>query len=91
MALQVHTQHRVDGRVLNLALPPQLDVQSIQGFSAHAGQDLLVRYALGLKDRVQDVFLVHGEERGALPLIDQLKANGLDHVHFPPRNHLFYC
>jgi len=69
----------------------KIDVQSIQGFSAHAGQDLLVRYALGLKDRVQDVFLVHGEERGALPLMDQLKANGLDHVHFPPRNHLFYC
>jgi len=69
----------------------KIEVQSIQGFSAHAGQELLVRYGLNLKDRVQDIFLVHGEERGALPLMDRLKAGGIDHVHYPPRNHLFYC
>ena len=69
----------------------KIEVKSIQGFSAHAGQDLLMRYALGLKGRVKDVFLVHGEERSALPLMDRLKAGGIDHVHYPPRNHLFYC
>ncbi len=69
----------------------KIEVQSIQGFSAHAGQELLVDYGLNLKGRVRDVFLVHGEERGALPLMDRLKAGGVDHVHYPPRNHLFYC
>ena len=69
----------------------KIEVQSIQGFSAHAGQDLLVKYALNLKGRVKDVFLVHGEDRGALPLMDLLRANGMEHIHYPKRNHLFYC
>ena len=69
----------------------KIDVQSIQGFSAHAGQELLVDYAMQLKGRVKDVFLVHGENRGALPLMDRLNAGGMDNVHYPKRNHVFHC
>ncbi|MBN2044843.1 MAG: MBL fold metallo-hydrolase [Anaerolineales bacterium] len=68
----------------------RISVESIQGFSAHAGQDLLVEYAMQLKGRVKDIFLVHGEERGALPLMHILNANGLDYVHYPQRNHVFH-
>ena len=64
----------------------KIEVRSIQGFSAHAGQDLLVEYALSLKDRVKQIFLVHGEKRGANPLRDLLRENGLQNVHFPRRN-----
>jgi metallo-beta-lactamase family protein len=68
----------------------RMDVQSIQGFSAHAGQDLLVEYAARLKGQVKEIFLVHGEERGALPLMDLLKVRGLENVHYPGRNHVFH-
>ena len=44
------------------------EVVSIQGFSAHAGQDLLLEYAAASQDSLEKVILVHGEERGALPL-----------------------
>ena len=69
----------------------RITVESIQGFSAHAGQDLLVEYAMQLKGRVKDVFLVHGEDRGALPLMHLLKSGGLEYVHYPKRNHVFHA
>jgi metallo-beta-lactamase family protein len=68
---------------------PKIRVESIQGFSAHAGQDLLVEYALALKGRVKDVFLVHGEERGAVPLRQILTERGMHNVHFPERQETF--
>ena len=59
------------------------EVATIGGFSAHAGQYLLRDYALAVKDQVKKVFLVHGEERGAAPLMEILKGNGMDEVYFP--------
>jgi metallo-beta-lactamase family protein len=59
------------------------EVATIGGFSAHAGQYLLRDYALTVKDQVKKVFLVHGEERGAAPLMEILKGKGMDDVHFP--------
>ncbi len=63
----------------------KMQVESIRGFSAHAGQDLLVEYALNLKGRVKEVFLVHGEERGAGNLREILTAQGMEHLHYPER------
>ncbi len=59
------------------------EVATIGGFSAHAGQYLLRDYALAVKDQVKKVFLVHGEERGAAPLMEILKGKGMNDVHFP--------
>jgi len=59
------------------------EVATINGLSSHAGQDLLVEYASGVKKTAKNIFLVHGEERGALPLMDKLKENGVKHVHYP--------
>ena len=59
------------------------DVATIGGLSGHAGQDLLVKYALGVKDSVKDVFLVHGEEKQAATLQGLLKGRGMDRVHYP--------
>jgi metallo-beta-lactamase family protein len=59
------------------------EVATIGGFSAHAGQNLLRDYALAVKDQVEKVFLVHGEARGAAPLMEILKGDGLDEVYFP--------
>lgn len=59
------------------------EIATIGGLSGHAGQDLLVRYAMGVKDSVKRIFLVHGEERQARTLKDLLKEKKLDRVHYP--------
>jgi metallo-beta-lactamase family protein len=59
------------------------DVATIGGLSGHAGQDLLVKYAMGVKDSVKQIFLVHGEEKQAMTLKGLLKDNKLDRVHYP--------
>jgi metallo-beta-lactamase family protein len=59
------------------------EIATINGLSSHAGQDLLMEYASGVKQSAKSIFLVHGEERGALPLMERLKKNRVKHVHYP--------
>jgi metallo-beta-lactamase family protein len=59
------------------------EVATIEGFSAHAGQDLLVEYALRVKGQAKGIFLVHGEEKGALPLMEIFAQLGISPVHYP--------
>lgn len=59
------------------------EVATIGGLSGHAGQDLLVKYALSVKKTVKKLWLVHGEERSALPLMDLLSARNLREVYYP--------
>ncbi|HQK42586.1 MAG TPA: MBL fold metallo-hydrolase [Anaerolineaceae bacterium] len=48
------------------------EVVTIGGLSAHAGQDLLVQYALASKDTLKQLILVHGEEKAANALMAKL-------------------
>lgn len=59
------------------------EIATIGGLSGHAGQDLLVKYAMGVKDSVKQIFLVHGEERQAMTFKGLLKENKLSQVHYP--------
>jgi metallo-beta-lactamase family protein len=59
------------------------DVVQIPGLSAHAGQDLLVRYAAEIKQQVKKVFLIHGEQDAADALTQKLKEASLREVFFP--------
>jgi len=59
------------------------DVATIGGLSGHAGQDLLVKYAMNVKDSVKDIFLVHGEEKQAMTLKGLLNEQKLGNVHYP--------
>ncbi len=59
------------------------DVATIGGLSGHAGQDLLVKYAIGVKKTAKKVFLVHGEERQAGILTDKLKEQNMREVYYP--------
>ena len=58
-------------------------VATVGGLSAHAGQDVLVEYAAGVKENAKSIFLVHGEDKGALPLMGKLQENHVKHVHYP--------
>ncbi|MFN8411573.1 MAG: MBL fold metallo-hydrolase [Anaerolineales bacterium] len=59
------------------------EVATIGGLSGHAGQDLLLKYAMGVKDSVKQIFLVHGEEKQAMTLKGLLKDRNLNQVHYP--------
>jgi metallo-beta-lactamase family protein len=61
----------------------KIRVAHIDGFSAHAGQDLLQEYALQTKANVKNVFLVHGEQGPATALTEKLGAQGMPNVHYP--------
>lgn len=52
------------------------EVVTIGGLSAHAGQNLLVEYALSSRDTLENLILVHGEEVAATALMSRL-------AHYP--------
>ncbi len=59
------------------------EIATIGGLSGHAGQDLLMKYAMGVKDTVKQIFLVHGEEKQAMTLKGLLNEQKLSQVHYP--------
>ena len=58
------------------------EIAAINGFSAHAGRNGLLNYALRLKGQAKQVFIVHGEPRGAEPLMEALREHGMK-VSYP--------
>jgi len=58
-------------------------VATINGYSGHAGRDLLIQWATALKPRVKKVFLVHGEPESLTAMTEALKAEGLPEVYAP--------
>lgn len=72
-------------RIFGKTYHRQACVVTIGGYSAHAGQDLLAEYALSTGDTLKKVFLVHGEPRGAEPLMERLHQEGIPEVYYPKR------
>jgi metallo-beta-lactamase family protein len=58
------------------------EVASVNGFSAHGGQTTLIEYAKAAKDRVKEIFLVHGESGPAEALSIKLRELGIQ-VRYP--------
>ncbi len=63
----------------------QAEVVTINGFSAHAGQAGLLEYVEHTRNTLQKVFLVHGEPRGAEPLMEKIRELGINDVYYPER------
>jgi metallo-beta-lactamase family protein len=59
-------------RILGEEYFRKAEVVTIGGLSAHAGQDLLVEYALSGSDTLENLILVHGEEDAATALMEKL-------------------
>jgi metallo-beta-lactamase family protein len=70
-------------RIFGETYQVKAEIATVGGLSAHAGQDLLTEYALGVKKSAKRVYLVHGEPRGALPLKEKIEAGGLQNVIYP--------
>ena len=59
------------------------EIATIGGLSGHAGQDLLTKYAVNVKNTVKKVFLVHGEEMPATALSQKLLERNMREVYYP--------
>lgn len=70
-------------RILGKEYEVRAEIEVINGFSAHAGQAFLMDYALASRDTLRRIFLVHGEEKSAQALMDQLAARGFKDVFYP--------
>lgn len=70
-------------RIFGELFDRRAEVVTIGGFSAHAGQRMLVRYAQAAQNSLKRLFLVHGEPKAASALIEELKESGIDQVEYP--------
>ena len=59
------------------------EVATIGGFSAHAGQDMLLRYAQATQSTLKALFLVHGDPKAADVFREVLAKNGFKPVYYP--------
>lgn len=63
-------------------------VEAIEGYSAHADQQELMAWANSLnRERLQQLFLVHGEPQASDTLLQLLRAEGYTHVLSPERGY----
>lgn len=62
-------------------------VKIMNEFSAHAGQQELVSFALDVQERgnLQNIFIVHGEEHQSLVLLEELKQRSGVKIKVPER------
>jgi metallo-beta-lactamase family protein len=58
-------------------------IATINGYSGHAGRDLLLKWAAALQPRVKELFLVHGEPDSLTALRQGLLEQGLPAVQTP--------
>jgi metallo-beta-lactamase family protein len=70
-------------RIYGESFVRRAEVVTIGGYSAHAGQDQLLPYAAASRGTLKGIYLVHGEERAALPFQQKLKEAGLGPVFYP--------
>jgi metallo-beta-lactamase family protein len=61
------------------------EVARLRGFSSHAGQKMLVDYALAARNTLKGVYLVHGEARPTEALRKKLNSAGIEKVTIPYR------
>src|SRR5512138_3875122 len=59
------------------------EVATIGGLSGHAGQDLLIDYAVSARKTARKVFLVHGEQKPAAALMAKLAQRNMREVYYP--------
>lgn len=59
------------------------DVETIGGLSAHAGQNMLVKYASAVKDVAKQIVLVHGEPPQANAFMAKLRETGSPRILYP--------
>jgi metallo-beta-lactamase family protein len=62
------------------------EVTTIPGFSAHAGQQYLLKYAQTCRDRQKHIYLVHGEPKVSAVFQQKLTEAGITNFTYPPQD-----
>ena len=75
-------------RIFGALYDVRSEVATIDGLSAHAGQDFLLQYARAVKDRAEKIFLVHGEPEVAAVFSGLLKKEGFKQVEYPAQKQI---
>ena len=70
-------------RIFGQLFERRAEVITINGFSAHAGQDMLLKYARNINGRAKKIFLVHGEPDKVAIFTQKLKDEGIGPVYYP--------
>ncbi len=70
-------------RIFGELFDRRAEVVTIGGYSAHAGQDMLVEYAQASQKTLRQIYLVHGEELAANALMARLRAVGIRSLAYP--------
>lgn len=76
-------------KIFGETYPLRAEVATIGGLSAHAGQDMLLKYALNARASLRKTFLVHGEEKATNVLLEKLAEAQLSPVYYPTRGQVF--
>jgi metallo-beta-lactamase family protein len=67
----------LDVRIFGESYRRKAEVATIGGYSAHAGQNLLVEYARSAaRGNLKGIFLIHGEQKAADILMEKLQRVG---------------
>jgi len=77
-------QVRIFGQLFDV----NAEISTIGGLSAHAGQDMLIKYAKESQNTIQKLFLVHGEINAANSLMEKLKQNNINSIVYPERSEM---
>ncbi|HSR16494.1 MAG TPA: MBL fold metallo-hydrolase [Ignavibacteriaceae bacterium] len=65
-------------------------VKKMDYFSAHADQNGLLNYLdFSKKERLKNIFLVHGEPEETIPLMEKIKTKGYKRVYYPQKGDAF--
>lgn len=73
-------------RIFGQMFDRRAEVETINAFSAHAGQDTLIEYVKATQESLKQVILVHGESEPASMLEEKLKEIGIKNIIYPELN-----
>ncbi len=83
-------ERKRDVRIFGDEYHRRAQIETINGLSAHAGQQMLVKYALAARETARKIILVHGEEVSARALMAKLKQHAaMPEIVFPERKDVF--
>jgi len=76
--------------ILGAPYKVKAEIVKMDYFSAHADQNGLLNYlTFSKKDKLKNIFLVHGEEEETIPLMEKIKSSGYKRVYYPKKGEVF--
>jgi len=76
--------------ILGSSYKVKAQIKKMDYFSAHADQNGLLSYLdFSSKEKLKNIFIVHGEQEEAAPLMEKIKSRGFKKVFYPTKGEHF--